>query len=131
MKKKLLVIAASLIVSLAFSNQVRTVFAADLTKKQSVIGVSYSFDEKSKYDFSAYESSGATSKENTYGLFEISGDISNTSTKDGLPSFGVNGGNIQLFYTYNDSMLNASGEQEHFTDDKSKTINDIILTDNI
>ncbi len=107
------------------------VHAAENMTKQSVAGVTYIFGEKSKYDFATPDSMEPTSEANTYGLFEISGKISNATTKDGIPSYGVDGGNLQFIYTYDDEMLNATGEQEHLIDDKSKTVNDIDLNGDI
>lgn len=133
MNKKSLRIAMSIII-LSFSFLIKNctvACAGDSKTNQLVTGISYTFKEDSKYDFSSPDSTSATTKDNTYGEFKIIGTIANSSTKDGFPSYGINGGNIQLSYTYDDSMLNTSEEQEHFCDDKSKTINDISLNDNI
>ncbi len=132
MRKKFFVILSSLIIILASIRlDCLSIYAAESVEKQSVSGLTYVFGEKAKYDFSAPDSSEATTKDNTYGVFEISGEISNTTTKDGLPSYGVNGGNLQFTYTYDDTKLNATGEQEHLVDDKSKTINDLSLDNDI
>lgn len=133
MKKMSLKIIASLIILLAIFNSFKTsrtiVCAAE--KNEMVPGVRYVYGEKANYDFSTPEVSEVISEDTSYGSFKMTGEIASVSTKDGLNSYGVNGGNVRFSYSYDDSMLNATGEQEHLIDDKAKKINDITLSSEI
>lgn len=133
MRKKPIITLASLIIfSVIFALKPSSIhFYAAESSKHPVAGVKYVFSEKSKYDFTSPDSMEATTKENTYGLFKLSGEISSVSTKDGLPSYAVSEGNLQFIYSYDDTMLNATDAQEHLVDDKSKVINDITLDNDI
>ena len=105
---------------------------AEETKTEiTVDGIRYTFDDKSKYEFDSAENSEKTRQDNSYGTFKISGYITDESTQNGFPSYGVNKENLQFSYSYDDSMLQAVEEQEHFIDDKSKKVNDITLETDI
>ena len=105
--------------------------AAENEKTIVVDGTKYIFGEKSKYDLASPDETSKTSEGDTYGVFEISGAISSETTKDGVPSYGVDGGTLTFTYKYSDSLLNAPEDQTHLVDDKSKTIDGINLDKNI
>ncbi len=96
-----------------------------------VVGNVYEFDKDSHYEF--HENRAFTSSEDcdTYGTFSISGNISNISTRDGVPSYEVSDGNLALFYNYGDAMLNADSDSWHLIEDKSKKVADMSLRSNI
>lgn len=90
--------------------------------KNTVIGKVYTFDKKSDYEISGNKNYTTSDKTSTYGDFSVSGDVTNISTKDGVPSYEVNSGNLNLYYTYGDSMLKESGKAWYLVDDKDKEI---------
>ena len=105
--------------------------AAENVKTIVMDGTKYIFGDKSKYDLASPDETSKTSEGDTYGVFEISGAISSETTKDGVPSYGVDGGTLTFTYKYSDSLLNAPEDQTHLVDDKSKTIDGINLDKNI
>ena len=90
--------------------------------KTSVVGKVYTFDKKSNYEISTSKSYSTSDKGGTYGKFSISGDIVNVATKDGVPSYEVNSENLNLFYTYGDSLLKENTKSWYLIEDKDKEI---------
>ena len=106
-------------------------FAATNAKAVTVPGTRYVFGEKAKYDLNAPEETYETGKGDTYGTFEVAGAITSESVKNGVPSYGIDGGTLTFTYKYSDTMLNAPDDQTHLVEDKSKTIDSITLDSNI
>ncbi len=106
-----------------------SVFAA--AGKTEVTGMLYEFGKDDHYEFSESDSSSATTANNTYGTFSISGNIDNVESIDGVPAYKVSEGNLAFFYNYGDSMLNADEDSWHLIDDKSKKIDIMSLGSNI
>lgn len=98
--------------------------------KTEVPGCVYNFDKDSHYEFHK-KSESLSSKGITYGTFAISGNISNVSQKDGLPSYQVSEGNLNFFYNYGNTLLNKDENTWHLVDDKSKKVADMTLGSNI
>lgn len=92
------------------------------TEKTGVAGKVYEFDKDSDYEFSKSEKSKTSDKASTYGSFAISGEIGNISEKDGVPAYEVNSGNLDVYYTYSDTLLKAKEKEWHLIDDKGKKV---------
>ena len=114
---------------LTFSTFSLTVLAAPA--KTEVPGQVYELGKDSYYEFS--DSKDVISSENaaTYGTFSISGEISDVTTKEGIPMYEVTEGNLKFFYNYGDTLLNAGEDSWHLVEDKSKKIDTLKLDDNI
>ena len=80
---------------------------------------SYSIDKKSKYD--------STNESDTYGTFCIKGDVVANDNGEKIPSYEVNESNLEFFYNYGDTKLNAKKDKWHIVDDSSKKVSDINL----
>ena len=106
-------------------------YASDNSILSEVKGKVYEFNDGEDYSLNASDASKSVSESNAYGIFTVSGALSTISTKDGLPSYGVNGVNLTLSYTYDDKMLKASEDQKHLVDDKSKSIDNIKFNENM
>ena len=105
------------------------VFAA--SGKTEVAGTVYEFDEDSHYEFDESSSSEKTGSNNTYGTFYISGNVSDVNEESGVPAYEVSDGNLTFYYNSGDTMLNASDDEWHLVDDKSKKVDDIKLSSDI
>ena len=105
------------------------VFAA--SGKTEVAGTVYEFDEDSHYEFDESSSSEKMGSNNTYGTFYISGNVSDVNEESGVPAYEVSDGNLTFYYNYGDTMLNASDDEWHLVDDKSKKVDDIKLSSDI
>lgn len=116
------------IVVLLSSFSVRAYAAEDKTE---IPGKVYTFDKDNHYTFSDSNSFLNSSPENTYGTFAIYGNISNASSKEGVPAYEVAEGNLTLFYDYEDTLLNAGEDSWHLIDDKSKKVDALTLSTNI
>lgn len=101
------------------------------TEKNTVIGQVYEFDKDSDYEFSKSEKSTSSDKIDTYGNFSVSGQIGNISEKDGVPSYEVSSGNLDIYYTYSDTLLKADEKSWHLIEDKGKKVDDNKLDDKI
>lgn len=101
------------------------------SERIEVVGNVYEFDKGSHYEF--HEGNASTSSENykTYGTFSISGNITNVSEHNGVPSYEVSDGNLSLFYNYGDATLNADIDSWHLIEDKSKKVANMTLNSNI
>lgn len=99
--------------------------------EKEVVGKFYEFDEDSHYEFHEKATSQATTSENTYGSFCVSGKINNVGEKSKVPSFEITDGKLKLYYNYSDAVLNAGEDEWHLVDDKSKKVADMKLDSNI
>lgn len=87
----------------------------------AVVGKLYEFEEKSEYEISSAESSSTTTSSNTYGEFLLNGNIKNSISKNGVPSYEVEDGKLSFVYKYDDTLLNADMDSWHlFSDDVNK-----------
>lgn len=129
-KNKVRYIVLALATIWLFSTFTLTAFAADA--KTEVPGRIYEFGKDSHYEFSETKEFAETSSADTYGTFFISGEVSNVTTKDGIPAYEVSEGNLKFFYNYGDSLLlNEDVDSWHLIDDKSKKVNDLKLDENV
>lgn len=99
-----------------------TVSAA--SEKTEVIGKYYEYDKDSHYEFHEGGASEQTTKENTYGTFYISGNITAEGNKSGVPSYEVLDEKLSFFYNYADTKLNANEDAWHLVNDKSDEVAD-------
>lgn len=100
--------------------------------KTEVQGKVYEFGKDSHYEFSENKDFQETSVENTYGTFSISGEVSDVTTKGGVPAYEVTEGNLKFFYNYGDTLLlNEDLDSWHLIEDKSKKVDDLKLDENI
>lgn len=95
-------------------------------------GKLYEFERKSEYEISSSEPAGITEDHNTLGTFFVSGDITKVWDEDDSPAYEI-GDNTQitLCYRYNDSMLTASAEEWHLTEEDKKSVDGIKLEEKI
>lgn len=114
---------------LVFSTFTLTAFAT--AAKTEVPGRFYEFSKGSHYEFSETKEFSETGNGNTYGTFSISGEVSDMTTKDGIPVYEVTEGNLKFFYNYGDTLLNADEDSWHLIEDKSKKLDDLKLSENI
>lgn len=98
--------------------------------KNPVTGKIYTFDEKSDYEISNSKFV-SSDKTETYGNFAVSGNIHNISTKDGLPAYELSDGNLSLYYTYGNELLEESDKDWYLVEDKNKEIDGKKLDDKI
>lgn len=108
-------------------------FAASATaSKTDVPGRVYVFGEDSQYEFSDTKEYLESNVDNTYGTFFISGEVTNVTTKDGIPAYEVSEGNLDFFYNYGDTLfLNEDLDSWHLIEDKSKQIDGLKLDESI
>lgn len=105
------------------------IFAA--SEKTEVAGKVYEFDKDSHYE---WEESGAGEKmgnSNIYGRFYISGNVSDVSEESKVPSYEVSDGNLEFYYNYGDTLLNAGEDEWHLVNDKSKKVAGMKLSSDI
>ncbi len=92
------------------------------TNKTTVVGKVYEFDKDTDYEFSDSEEYVSSEEGNTYGSFSISGTIDNISEVDGVPAYEISSGNLDVYYTYSDTLLKADEKSWHLIEDKGKKI---------
>lgn len=114
---------------LVFGTFTLTAFAAPA--KTEVPGQVYEFGKDSHYEFSDSQDSISSESADTYGTFSIGGEVSDVTTKNGIPAYEVTEGNLKFFYNYGDTLLNADEDSWHLIEDKSKKIDDLKLEENI
>ncbi len=122
-------VAIMLVTILVFSTFTLTAFAAPA--KTEVPGQVYEFGKDSHYEFSDSKDSIPLENADTYGTFSISGEVSDVTTKNGVPAYEVTEGNLKVFYNYGDALLNADEDSWHLIEDKSKKLDDLKLNENI
>ena len=125
-KRTVAIILATILVFSTFS---LTAFAAPA--KTEVPGQVYEFGKDSHYEFSDSKDSISSENADTYGTFSISGEVSDVTTKNGVPAYKVTEGNLKFFYNYGDTLLNADEDSWHLIEDKSKRLDDLKLNESI
>lgn len=110
--------------------------AANIESVQAlaVSGRVYSFDDASNYDFSTSTVFENTETADTYGSFQIKGitaQLNNNGTNNGVPSFTVENGNIEISYTYSDRLLLAPEEELHLVSDGGNKVDALKLDEDI
>ncbi len=101
------------------------------TSKNNVIGKVYTFDKDSNYEISENKDYVSSDKTDTYGHFSVKGNVTNISTKNGIPSFEVVEGKLELSYTYSDTLLNADDNSWYLIEDKTNKFDGKKLSDKI
>ena len=96
-------------------------------EKTEVIGKFYEYDKDSHYEFHEGGTSEQTTKDNTYGTFYISGNVTLEENKLGVPSYEVLDEKLSFFYNYGDTKLNANEDAWHLINDKSNKVADMKL----
>lgn len=100
-------------------------------KDQNIIVSGLKYDvETNDYDISAADSS-YTNSTNTYGLFSITGDISENGSIDGFHKYEVNSGTVIFDYAVSAIKALAPDDQWHIVEDKTKKVADKSLDSNI
>lgn len=123
---------------LALSGMILTSTEAVLADShdEHVIGKNYCFAgedaDDSKHEFSTAKEFETTDvAKNLYGDFYIQGDVELVGDVNGVPTYVVNGGNIDFFYTYDDSKLNADEDGWYLCNDDTSKIDDFKLNGEI
>ncbi len=93
----------------------------------SVKGNIYEFAANAHYDFSSSTAPGG----DTFGSFTVSGNLTNTGNKNGVPAYSVNSETLNFYYSYSQSKLNVADTEWHLIDDKTKKVDTISLNKNI
>lgn len=101
------------------------------SEKTTVIGKVYEFDKGDDYEFSGSDKVNYSDKVSTYGDFSLSGNIGNISENEGVPAYEVTSGNLDIYYTYSDTLLKAKKKEWHLIKDKGKKIDGIKLDEKI
>lgn len=130
MKVKKNILLALLTVIIATGIITTTTCYAEIGKT-SVAGKVYTFDKKSSYEFSDQKEYEDATDDNTFGSFSISGNISNVSTKNNVPSYELRDGTVDIFYSYSNAMSETNVDEWHIIEDKTKKIDSMKLDDNI
>lgn len=104
-----------------------TALAADSTP---VTGKVYEFEKDGHYEFSTGTAE-EPNEENTYGSFSVNGNILETASKNGVPAYKIDDGQLSIMYSYTDMKLNASEDDWHLIDDKSKKLDALSLSSDI
>lgn len=95
---------------------------------ETVPGMVYQFGEKGNYNLSDADDSYSTnSGTETDGQFIITGNISSTNERNGIPEYAVNGGTLTFSFNYDDDLLKASEDEDHLVDDNAKKVNGTAL----
>ena len=89
-----------------------------------VAGREYELDEKSRYDYTALESS----RDNTCGSVLISGSVIADGQKNKMPSYKVSAGNAALTYTFSGQFPVADNNAWNLSEDKGKNVAGVTLT---
>lgn len=97
----------------------------------AVVGKLYEFEEKSEYEISSAQSSSTTTSSNTYGEFLLNGNIKNSISKNGVPSYEVEDGKLSLVYKYDDTLLNADMDSWHLFNDDVNKIDGQVLANSV
>lgn len=109
--------------ALALSNPFSTaVYAAE--KEFEGNGKIYEFGGDSHYEFHTDNDNSLAAENETYGKFVINGDFTEMGKKEGVPSYKVQDGGLDLFYNYEKDRFGSDLDSWHLTEDKSKKIAD-------
>ncbi len=104
--------------------------ASAATTSIDVPGKYYEFAENSNYEISSTESVVA-SPANTYGKFTLNGNAKSDGNKNGVPSYKVEDGALELVYSYTDKLLGVDLDSWHLFDDNSNKIDGSQIDSNI
>ena len=99
--------------------------------EENVSGDYYEFEKNSKYELSESTANSMTFTDSMYGLFSIKGDMKVIADVNGFPAYEVQDANVQISYQLNSGYVNASDDEWHLIDDKSKTVDGIKLESDI
>ena len=102
--------------------------------ENKISGRLYEFEHDSDhYEFSAVDSETTdTADADTYGSFFIKGNFAESyKLEDGTPAYAVENGNIDIYYTYDDSRYASDETGWRIADDTSKTVDDFKLKSQI
>lgn len=121
----------ALLMAIAMLISILPLATSATTGKTEVPGKVYEFDQDSHYEFTDSDTYFDVGEDNTYGIFSVSGNITNVSSKDGVTAYEVADGNLDFFYNHSDTILNADLDSWHLVEDKSKKVNDLTLDSNI
>ena len=98
----------------------------------TVPGKLYSFDENSHYEISSTKKyKTIADSDNSYGTFVVIGKIGEQNHRDGVPSFDVTAGQIDIHYRYLDDYLVAFNNDWHFIRDDSRIVDNLTLSEDI
>lgn len=67
----------------------------------------------------------------TLGTFQISGDVSGYAENQGFPAYGIEDGNLEFSYNYNETLIFKEAEEWHLASDNGKKIGNIELKTSI
>jgi len=95
----------------------------------NINGKYYEFDKGSHYEIADSTAIGAVS--DSLGDFSISGDAKEVAAKGEIPSFGINDGIIEIRYKVGSTYKGEDTTKWHIIEDKSKTVDDMKLDENI
>ena len=79
----------ALVIALVVIFSMLPMSALAASEKTEVIGKFYEYDKDSHYEFHEGGTSEQTTKDNTYGTFYISGNVTAEGIKCGVPSYDV------------------------------------------
>ena len=114
------------------TEETEEIFRGEIVGNIPVSGTIYTFDDKSHYEYASSENGQETVfGNNTYGYFSISGSVVSEGEKDGFKAYGIDGGDVVLFYTYGNALLNADDESWHLVNDGGKSVNEVKLKSKI
>ena len=103
-------------------------FTGEIPENTMIPGKVFRFGEKESYPVSAsgeYEE--VVAGKNTYGYFSINGKIVAEGEINGIPSFGVDGGQVSIYYSYINNLRTGENNKWHIVKDTGKTIDNIKL----
>ncbi len=96
--------------------------------KSEVSGYYYKFEDSKHYEFEGLKSD--TTLKN-YGVFSIGGNVADISELDGFSAYGIDGSDVNLYYTYSDQLLRSGIEEFHLVEDGSNKINGLKVNSKI
>lgn len=99
------------------------------TTEEKISADYYEFEKNSKYEISATK--GNTTSDVKLGELTVTGDMKNIADVNGVKSYSVNDGNVCIQYKISDVLTKTEANQWHLEKDKSKTIDDVKLNDDI
>lgn len=131
MRKKAFTVGLSIILLFTLISNLLPSVAFAVDNGTDVAGKVYEFDKNAHYEFSSSSEGSPSSTMNTYGSFSVSGNVLETSTKNGVSALRIDDGKMSIMYSYTDLMLNAGEDEWHLVDDKSKKVDTITMESNI
>lgn len=90
-------------------------------------GSVFEYEEKEPYDIIA----GKAASVRPYGQLILGGDIRQVEDANGAGVYVAPEGNVEFRYDFTDKYINASEEEWHFVEDKTKSVADTTTKDNI